>query len=471
MRIILLSLALFIQSQSCLAQLWDSLGHGLNNSPRTMMVDSITNKLYVGGQFVLADSMPVWGMATWNGSQWDSLAHGIDQYTPGPSQPGPIRTITRYGSYIYVGGAFQDAGNVPSTRAFARWDGAQWSSVPGAVMTNGNTIAHTVVHNGELYVAGGFDSIGNLSAYCLAKWDGATWQTIGNNYDFRQVGGLIDKIIFYNNNLYVAGNFRDPQNNICRLAKWDGATWQFMTSEVAGSFATIWDLEVYNNELYVAGWFYASDGNAGTGIMRWDDFQWRNVAGSVQVLSNPNPIVKDMCVSNGELYCVGNFEKIGGVPAEGLAKWNGNAWCGFGTQFLTFNQMMIGATLIEFYDDTMYVGGGMWYADTLKANCIVKWIAGGYTDSCGVLSNVELVHVSQSVQVYPNPASEVIFFRLDHKDNRTIVVYDQLGREIWRKETSETTVEFPASEHSPAMYFYRIEQAGEIISSGKLLIQ
>lgn len=471
MRIILCSIFIWMYSQCCHAQHWDSLGLGLDNYPRSFMVDSVTGKLFVGGHFTYVDSMSIWGIASWNGVDWDSLGSGIDKFPQGPGAPGAIRSITRFGNYIYVGGAFRRAGNVLNTYAFARWDGNQWGAVPGATMTFGNTVAHIVDQNGELYICGAFDSVSSLPANCLAKWDGTTWQTVGNNYNFQIQGGWLDKIQFYNGNLYVAGNFEDPQGNTCRLAKWDGSAWQFFTNELSGSVADVWDMEVYNGELYVAGLFFTASGNVANSIMRWNDQTWRDVAGSVQILSNPNPTVKDMCVHNGELYCVGNFEKIGGVPALGLAKWDGNAWCGFGTQFLTYFQQMTGATHIEFYTDTMYVGGSFWYADSVVANNIVKWISGSFTDTCGVLSSIG-DYSSTAPYVYPNPTGDIVTFQFenDHQ-SREIGIYDQFGREILREKTDESSFNVLVQEFSEGIYVYSIVEENGSALHGKFVVQ
>lgn len=435
------------------------------------MVDSITNRLYVGGNFVYAGSLPMWGIASWNGTIWDSLGSGIDNYPQGPSQPGPIKSMARYGSNIYVGGGFLRAGNQPGTNAFARWNGIQWDSVPGAKMTYGNTLSDIIVTNNELYVCGGFDSVGSLPANCLAKWDGTTWQAVGNNYNFRNLGGVLYKMKFYNGSLYVGGNFRDPQGNTCRLAKWDGSAWQFFTNELSGSVADVWDMEVYNGELYVAGLFFTTSGNVANSIMRWNDQTWRDVAGSVQILSNANPTVKDMCVHNGELYCVGNFEKIVGVPALGLAKWDGNAWCGFGTQFLTYFQQMTGATHIEFYTDTMHVGGSFWYADSVVANNIVKWISGSFTDTCGVLSSIGDYNATASY-VYPNPTGDIVTFQFENDyQSREIVIYDQFGREVLREKTNESSFNVLVQEFSEGIYVYSIVEGDGSALHGKFVVQ
>ncbi|HTF03763.1 MAG TPA: hypothetical protein VK826_07040, partial [Bacteroidia bacterium] len=64
-------------------------------------------------------------------------------------------------------------------------------------------------------------------------------------------------------------------------------------------------------------------------------------------------------VHDGKLYCVGNFEKIGGVDALGLASWDGNFWCGYDTHFdFSAPNEFVGAVNIAFSETPC-----MWVAD------------------------------------------------------------------------------------------------------------
>ncbi len=343
-----------IVSQCCLAQHWDSLPANPNQPARVFYTDTIANKLYVGGAFIQFDNQSIWGIASWNGSQWDSLGHGIDDPSIG-SQPRNTEAITRLGGYLYVGGGFFLAGNqnIPS---LARWDGSVWDSVPGAALALNKGVTGLTTFNNELYICGTFDTIGNVPVGGIARWDGVTCHAIGN-YDFLYGGGVIWQMQFYRGNLYVSGAFTDPNGYTCRLAKWDGSNWQFFTNEIIVSIGGISDLEVYNDKLYVGGCFFTADGNVGTSIVTWNDTIWSAVGGSVQLGTvNPYPFVRQMCVHNGKLYCIGSFELVGGVSAKGLASWDGTQWCGYDAVFTSAANNFCGGLTMAFYNDTMYVG-------------------------------------------------------------------------------------------------------------------
>lgn len=463
-----LVLFLLFFSQCCFAQHWDSLRGGLNRYVWSMFSDSVTDKLYVGGAYTFADGKDVRGMSTWSNENWDSLGPGIDRCSQCGNFPQKIWTINRYDSCIYIGGAFEAAGNV-WTPAFARWNGSAWDSVPGGKIPLYNAVDDIVVDNNEMYISGTFDSVGNISAHHVAKWNGTTWTAIGPNYNFGWTasGSFITSMIFYHSNLYVAGIFDDAQGNVCRLAKWDGQNWQFFTNEIQGGLATIFDMEIYNDELYVGGLFYMADGCAGTGIMVWNDTIWKNVSGgSIEVTSNPNPEVHDMTVHNGILYCVGNFQRVGGVDANYLASWDGVSWCGYNT---VYGSGSIGT--IEFYHDTMYVGGSFLELDGDSANYIARWVGSG-SDTCGNTTAVfDYQYPVSEVSIFPNPSTTSTTFQFSLSQSCTLVITDNLGREIFRRQTTESFLEFPASEYSSGMYFYRVEDENGNVSTGKFVVE
>ena len=264
------TLLLTLLCQCCFAQHWQSLGTGLASFTSTtdIFTDTVFNKLYVAGPFTRVDGDTVWGIASWDGSNWDSLGHGIDRFALGNFPPGNTWGMAHYGGYLYIGGSFTLTG-YDSSLFLSRWDGTNWSAIPGG-QPNG-VVDDMLVYNNELYICGVFDSIGNISASGIAKWNGSMWQPIGNNYNFDSTGSVL-RMTFYRGNLYVGGVFEDPQGNTCRLAKWDGVSWQFMTTDLVGGTADIHDMEVYNDELYVSGLFYAGVGNKPSNcIMRWND--------------------------------------------------------------------------------------------------------------------------------------------------------------------------------------------------------
>ncbi len=464
----ILFLSLFISVEAS-SQLWDSLSAGLNRPPRVSYFDSATNKLFAGGTFTSAGREEIWGIASWDGTKWDSLGSGIDHFSGGPNVPATPWAITRFGSYLYVGGGFKKAGGVESP-ALARWNGSVWDSVPGLNLHDFDLVADILVYNGELYICGVFDSVAGAPANSIATWDGFSWNNVGPNYPFSANGGIISCMQYYNGNLYVAGHFDDSTGASCDLARWNGAYWEFMCNAIQGS-AGVNEMVVYNGELIVGGVIYQSDGNPGNAIQKWNDTIWTDVGGSAQAISF-NPQVYDMEIHNGKLYCAGTFQMMGGVVAKGLAVWDGTNWCSFGTDFCYAPQQQTGVGTVSLYNDTMIVTGAFLTTNGDSTIRVAQWIGGSFVDTCGNATAIaETITEHFSVNVYPNPAStNVIFTFPNDQESRRIILYDQLGREIWREETTANLLSISVSDFADGIYFYSIQDAEGSKTNGKFVV-
>lgn len=429
-RIAFFILSLLISTEAS-SQLWDSLSSGLNRPPRVAYADTVTDKLYVGGTFTSVGGKNIWGIASWDGTSWDSLGSGIDQYPSGPFPPREPWAITRFGSYLYVSGGFSHAGTI-FTNAIARWDGTVWDSVPGTRFPAATVVSDMTVYNNELYICGSFDSVGNVLANSIAKWDGVTWSAIGQNYPFDSLTGTVTCLQFYHGTLYVGGYFIDPTGSSCKFAKWDGTSWEFLCSEMLGGTAGIFDMAVYNDELIVGGRFYQADGHPGNTIKKWNDTVWTDVGGSVQHVS-ANPTITDLTVHNGKLFCAGTFEKIGGVEAMGLAAWDGAQWCSFGSDFEYASQVVTGVQFVEFLNDTMIVGGAFRLVDGDSCTRIAKWTGGPFVDTCGTATGISEPSLSTTdIVVFPNPVTDECTVTLPEGNTAaaSLIVFDALGQVV-----------------------------------------
>lgn len=131
---------------------WKALGKGgAWGGIYDLVVDSVRNILYVGGDFNGIDSTIVSRkVAMWDGVQW----HGL----PTPPLGSAVSALEMYHGYLYAGSM--------GPNHFARWDGQKWDSIPGV----NETIVALQTYNDELYIGGGFTKIGNDTIPYLARY-------------------------------------------------------------------------------------------------------------------------------------------------------------------------------------------------------------------------------------------------------------------------------------------------------------
>ncbi|HTE34715.1 MAG TPA: T9SS type A sorting domain-containing protein [Chryseolinea sp.] len=126
--------------------------------------------------------------------------------------------------------------------------------------------------------------------------------------------------------------------------------------------------------------------------------------------------------------------------------------------------------LIPTYDHG-YLMGGTCLMTTQDAWLLKVDSMGCEVVGCDAVGLIELRN-ENVISVYPNPASEIVTFQFsDAHESRSIIIYDQIGREVWREETNENLVSISVNEFSAGMYFYRVEETGTVRAMGKLIIE
>ncbi|MCB0766632.1 MAG: hypothetical protein KDB95_05430 [Flavobacteriales bacterium] len=151
------------------------------------------------------------GTITFSGNPYRHIVQLVDgEWVPvgpqgiygGLSGAGPLAVFQ---DELYVGGLIPlSAGN--AGYALQRWNGSVWSPVgEGLKDETGGTgqnikVKDLLVHDGKLYVCGGFTYAGNEYAPRIATWDGAQWCSVGGDFGDNEVTGMA----FFNDTLHIA---------------------------------------------------------------------------------------------------------------------------------------------------------------------------------------------------------------------------------------------------------------------------
>ncbi|MEQ9262972.1 MAG: T9SS type A sorting domain-containing protein [Owenweeksia sp.] len=202
--------------------------------------------------------------------------------------------------------------------------------------------------NGEVLVAGEFDSAGVATAGSMSSWisgvAGYGWIPFGGTGVDQEVFDMVE----WNGDIVVGGNIWQAGSAgvASGVAIWDGTQWQGLGNFYVGALpAWVYDVEVYNNELYAAG-FFRSEVNASVyfqNFAKWDGTEWVAVG-------SPDAPVTAMTVHDGKLILGGSFQQIDGVNYDHIAAYNGTAFENLGSGLPT------DVKALESYNSDLFVG-------------------------------------------------------------------------------------------------------------------
>lgn len=335
---------------------WAALGSGLSSAVRAVAVNSLTNEVFVGGDFVFEENVgqKASHVARWNGGQWERLGEGVN---------GPVHALLIHSSDLYAGGTFDVAGFSPANN-MAKWDGGQWSAL-GAGM-NG-TVRALAWSGTDLCAGGDFTSAGGTAnVNRIAKWNGTAWSALGAGMD-----GEVSALTADGVNIYAGGDFATPAT---RIAKWDGSAWSALG---AGMNQQVHVLALNGGDLFAGGDFTTP----GNHIAKWDGSAWSALGAG---LDGP---VKAMAVNFNNLFVGGNFTIAGGISSNNIAKWNGSAW----TPFSNMDGSVLALGTNSQYE--IFAGGGFFYT---QENIFVSDKFPSPFFARGILSQPNIVVTSSS---------------------------------------------------------------------------
>ena len=294
---------------------WTDVGGGVSDN--VYAIASFQGDLYVGGDFTVAGGVIARGVARWDGTQWHALGQGIRRSTGTPAR---VYALEVYQGELYVGGDFDLAGTHPVT-GVARWDGTSWS-VAGGGVTGQEPVVHAFhAHtDGKLYMGGVFQQVDfENQTGGIAVWDGTQWSSVGGGLSLAWTGGVY-AIQGYGGDLYAGGGFLDIGGVAAkRIARWDGSSWSPLGTGIPDGTgaASVWSMELFQGRLFVGGRFTSAGGVPAFRLASWDGQQWHGDGG---VTGNDIfTTVVSMTVFEDRLYLAGEWHYGGSSFAVGEA--------------------------------------------------------------------------------------------------------------------------------------------------------
>ncbi|HKQ47132.1 MAG TPA: immunoglobulin domain-containing protein [Phycisphaerae bacterium] len=372
---------------------WSSVGegplNGTNGQIRCLYSfdDGSGPALYVGGDFTEAGGFSGNRIAKWNGNAWSALGSGMDDR---------VNSLCSHddgtGPALYAAGTFV-AANGNTVRRIAKWNGSDWLSLQSGL--NASALSLCEYNDGTgpaLFVAGNFYYAGGVYTAHMARWRHSKWSRLGSGveygpYDF---GGIIYSLKRFDDGqgpaLYAGGDFLWAGGlRVNHIARWDGEAWSSLVGGLSEEHSVAYAVETFDDgsgsALYVGGDFESAGGISANSIARWDGTTWTPLSSGVTGLGNE---VRSLAVyddgTGRALYVGGSFAFAGGLAADKIARWDGNAWSAVGEGFQGDNQgndEFQGVRALVIHDDgtgsALYAAGNFNSSGATPILDIAKW--------------------------------------------------------------------------------------------------
>ncbi|MGA2747387.1 MAG: hypothetical protein ABSG59_01315 [Verrucomicrobiota bacterium] len=352
---------------------WVSLNPGMLGADAQVLAITVdgSGNVYVGGEFIVIGTVRANGIAKWNGSNWSALGSGVG----GGSGDGPFGAgivlgtsvfalaCDSYGN-VYAGGNFTTAGGV-AANGVAVWNGSTWSALGSGVTESYSGYSSPVyalaVSGTNLYAGGSFNTAGGVAANNVALWNGSAWSALGSG-----MNGAVYALTVSGTTLYAGGDFTTADGVAANyIAAWNGITWSALGSGMGGGSAYIEPevcaLAASGTNVYAGGLFTTAGGVPANYIAAWNGNAWSALG------SGMNTFVYALAANGTNLYAGGEFQAAGGVGAEFVAAWNGSTWSalGLGTAG-TLGALAVNGT-------NLYAGGLFYVAGGASVHFIAAW--------------------------------------------------------------------------------------------------
>ena len=428
-------------------QQWVPLGipKTLNYDGRVLYTDTVLDKLWVGGDFTAVNGHRAYGIANWNGTDWDTLNGGFDLI--GSS----VIAIARYNSDLYVGGGFY-LSNGHNVNNFAKWNGAYWDStnIPFARWQSSNDPYYFYVANNLLYCVGAMDTVGGNFCTDIVAFDGVNW--IPFEIPHFNTGYWIETCAMFQNEMYFGGWFWDSTGVFHNFVKFDGANWYDVDSSFTGG---VHSMVVYNNELYLGGAGFTNV--PGKCIVKYDGTHFTTLNGDI------DQVIRRLRVFGDKLFAVGYIDSAGGVPVySNVAMYDGNHWTPISND--TINALGDLWDVAVFHNE-IYVTGSFRTINSDTVWNIAKY-QGWY------LGENDLKKDNTAISLFPNPNNGTFTLHspLGIK-NYELRIVDVYGRTVYSQAFTTTkeneTITLPLSS---GIYFWQLLTNEAVAAKGKLVV-
>lgn len=395
----------------------NDLDGGLNGTVNTMVVDSSSQTVYVGGSF----SNSISGITCTNVAAWINGFAGYDWVPVGSGVNGPVYAMLLHNNKLYVGGEFTTAGSV-AAQNIAVYDIAQgqWQ----AAGSLDSTVRALAIYNNELYAGGNFTGF-------VSKWNGTSWTDVTQGFLY---GEGVRTLEVWNNELVIGGNFELATGALRRhVATYDGT---YMGMLGMGTLTPVNDFTLHSGKLYAGTDLYYLSDSSGLCYFDETNFEWVTElkpyfgmfdgfggAGIKKLISTGNQLL-----AAGEFGCSSTMTYGNNLMSVQKHTYDTTTYTILNPLTLTDNAV----NDIALAGTTLYFGG--------------SFITNGFTDTLNRIGEMQFQSTgiknpeteSISLSVYPNPVSGQVNIQASRNEViQQIEIFDVAGRKVFAEKANE----------------------------------
>ncbi|OFX40410.1 MAG: hypothetical protein A2X08_11525 [Bacteroidetes bacterium GWA2_32_17] len=442
------------------------------------------NKLYCGGNFNKINNDI--GVGNIPNTKYIARFDGTNMEALSNITPSNDVKILKTKNYLYVAGYFYFLGSTVYGPV-AGYNGTNYSHLGVGVQGTNPAVYAMTEYNNEIIISGGIDWVGGLYTNGIAAWSGTVWHKLKDEYLVTPNNMVVDTI---NNFLYVSSQ-EYGTDTTSGLKRWDGYNWDDLHIPDTNSYP--FKLCMYHKELFAS--LLVVELNQDTILLRYDGVSWYNIIGL-------NSDVRDMCVYNDDLYIAGYFNMAGADSVNGIVALHvepptGCNWL-IPRVFANSDTFYLGGgnANVQLYNNNAYAQSWQWNfgdsgTDNVKDPIHSYTIAGNYTaivtvtDSGCVKTAQKTITILNgngleeytkeklNFKVYPNPTTGNITVEctIPGKDKSELRAFSSYGslQEAYSLQPGYNKVEIPAGKWDSGVSIVGLYVNGKQILAEKVV--
>lgn len=435
---------------------WKSIPNTLNGDIHCAVV--YNNQLVIGGKFTQAGSSNVRGLASWDGVNWSSFGDGLGCDMIGNPEVSIDKMIVHDGN-LFVAGRFNTQQDCIGNN-IAMWDGVEWTDLNGGANSR---VYDMEIYNNELYISGVFDQVGGEVIHEVAKWTGTSWVGFDSMFGFPVTSSISSVQDFQNfdGKLFMAGSIVDSIGDFCgTIVEFDGSTWTChfeLDSINAINYGQIKHLTVWNETLLAGTSVSSIGGQSIKTVYEFENGFW-DVFSAQNTTLRPEKIV----TYQNDIYMVG----AGGLLFTDsilprVSKWDGSSWNMIGTGITSLVKDAI------VYNDELYIFGGF----CEERGSRLQYMAKLQTHPIGIVEEIS----RKPFKIYPNPIYDILNIQFNKNVNEGhIVLTNVVGKRLHKEVMIASSLQnysIDVSHYVPGVYFIQVINDETLVHEQKVIIK